>query len=579
MLNTVGIFIYIKYWEIRYVEHCGNIYLHTILGNTLCWALWEDLFTQNTEEYCMLNIVGRFIYTKYWGILYVEHCGKIIYTKDWGLLYVEHCGKIYLYTMLRNTLCWTLWGDLFIQNTEEYFLLNTVGIFIYIKDLEIRCVENCEQIYLHKILGNTLCWAPWEYAFTQNTGNYFMLNTGKMYLHKIPRNTVCWALWEDIFTKNIGDYFMLNTMGRFIYTKYWGILYVENCGTIYLHKILRNTLCWTLGIFIYTKYWGLLYVEHCWKNYLHKILGITLCWTLWEDYLHKIFGNTLCWTLGRFIYIKFWEILYVEHCGTIYLHKILRNTLCWTLGIFIYTKYWGLLYVEHCWIIYLHKILGITLCWTLWEDLFTQNIGDNFMLSTVGKFIYIKYWGLLYVEHCRKIYLHKILRITLCWALWENLFTQNTGDYFMLNTVGSFIYTKYRGILYVEHCGKIIYTKYWGLLYVEHCKKIYLHKIPRNTVCWALWEDLFTQNTGDYFLLNTVGIFIYTKYWGLLYVRRFIYTTYWGIPYVKHCGKIYVHTILRNTVCWALWEELFTQNTGDNFMLNTVGRLFTQNIW
>jgi hypothetical protein len=31
------------------------------------------------------------------------------------------------------------------------------------------------------------------------------------------------------------------------------------------------------------------------------------------------------------------------------------------------------------------------------------------MLSTVGKFINIKYWGLLYVEHCRKIYLHKIL--------------------------------------------------------------------------------------------------------------------------------------------------------------------------
>jgi hypothetical protein len=105
------------------------------------------------------------------------------------------------------------------------------------------------------------------------------------------------------------------------------------------------------------------------------------------------------------------------------------------------------------------------------------------MLSTVGKFIYIKYWGLLYVEHCRKIYLHKILRITLCWALWENLFTQNIGDYFMLNTVGRFIYTKYRGILYVEHCGKIIYTQYWGLLLVEHFGNIYLHNILRNTVC------------------------------------------------------------------------------------------------
>jgi hypothetical protein len=47
------------------------------------------------------------------------------------------------------------------------------------------------------------------------------------------------------------------------------------------------------------------------------------------------------------------------------------------------------------------------------------------MLSTVGIFIYTKYWGLLYVE------------------LWEDLFTQNTGKYFMLSTVGIFIYTKY----------------------------------------------------------------------------------------------------------------------------------------
>jgi hypothetical protein len=38
---------------------------------------WEDLFTQNTVEYCMWNTVGRFIYTKYRGIMYVEHCGDI----------------------------------------------------------------------------------------------------------------------------------------------------------------------------------------------------------------------------------------------------------------------------------------------------------------------------------------------------------------------------------------------------------------------------------------------------------------------------------------------------------------------
>jgi hypothetical protein len=44
----------------------------------------------------------------------------------------------------------------------------------------------------------------------------------------------------------------------------------------------------------------------------------------------------------------------------------------------------------------------------------------------------------------------------------------------MLSTVEKFIYTKYWGLLYVEHCGKTIYTKYLVILYVEH------------------WEDLFT---------------------------------------------------------------------------------------
>jgi hypothetical protein len=63
---------------------------------------------------------------------------------------------------------------------------------------------------------------------------------------------------------------------------------------------------------------------------------------------------------------------------------------------------------------------------------------------------------------------------------WENLLTQNTGDYFMFNTVGIFIYIKYLEILYVDQCGNI-----------------YLHKILRNTLCWALWEDLFPQNTEE----------------------------------------------------------------------------------
>jgi hypothetical protein len=132
-------------------EHCGKIYLHKILRNTLCWALWEDLFTQNTEEYCMLNTV-----------------------------------KIYLHKIPRNNVCWAPWEDLFTHNTGDYFMLSTVGRL-----------------------------------FTQNTEEYFMLNTGKIYLHKILRNTVCWASWEDIFTHNTGDYFMLSTVGRFIYTKYW----------------------------------------------------------------------------------------------------------------------------------------------------------------------------------------------------------------------------------------------------------------------------------------------------------------------------------------------------------------------
>jgi hypothetical protein len=34
--------------------------------------------------------MGRIIYTKYWGLLYVEHGGKIIYTKYLVILYVEH---------------------------------------------------------------------------------------------------------------------------------------------------------------------------------------------------------------------------------------------------------------------------------------------------------------------------------------------------------------------------------------------------------------------------------------------------------------------------------------------------------
>ena len=208
--------------------------------------------------------------------------------------------------------------------------------------------------------------------------------------------------------------------------------------------------------------------------------------------------------------------------------------------------------------IYLHKILRNTLCWALWEDLFTQNTEEYCMLSTVGRFIYTEYLGLPLVEHCWNIYLYKILGNTLCWPMWEYLFTQNTEEYFSLRTVGRFIYTKYWGTLYVEHCRKIylhkilgitscwtlgifIHIKYLEILYVEHCRNIYLHKILWITLCWTLWENLFTQNTGDYSMLN--------------------------------CGKIYLHKILLNTSCWTLWEDLFTQNTEEYCVLNTVGRL------
>ena len=92
MLSTVGRFIYTQYRRILYVEHCEKIYLHTILRNSECWSLWEDILKQNTEEYFMFSTVGRFIYTKYWGILYVEH---------WEDLFTQ------------NTVRWTLWGDLF----------------------------------------------------------------------------------------------------------------------------------------------------------------------------------------------------------------------------------------------------------------------------------------------------------------------------------------------------------------------------------------------------------------------------------------------------------------------------------
>ena len=139
----------------------------------------------------------------------------------------------------------------------------------------------------------------------------------------------------------------------------------------------------------------------------------------------------------------------------------------------------------------------------------STNYWEYCRLSTVGRFIYTDHWGILYAEHCVKIYLHKILGNILCWTLSEYLFTHNTGKYVMLSTVGRFIYKKYRGILYVEHCGKIYLHKILRNIVCWALWEDYLHKILRNTLCWTQWEDLFTQNTEEYFLLNTMGIFIY----------------------------------------------------------------------
>jgi hypothetical protein len=61
------------------------------------------------------------------------------------------------------------------------------------------------------------------------------------------------------------------------------------------------------------------------------------------------------------------------------------------------------------------------------EDLFTQNTGNNFLLNTD-----------------------------------EDLFTQNTEKYFMLSTVGRFTYTTYWEILSVEH-----YIRYFSVFCVN----------------------------------------------------------------------------------------------------------------
>jgi len=82
----------------------------------------EDLFTQNTGKYFLLNTVGIFIYTKYLEILSVED-----------------------------------WEDLFTPNTEKYLMLSTVGRLFTQNTGEILSVEYCRKIFMHKVMENTLC--------------------------------------------------------------------------------------------------------------------------------------------------------------------------------------------------------------------------------------------------------------------------------------------------------------------------------------------------------------------------------------------------------------------------------------
>ena len=374
--------------------------------------------------------------------------------------------------------------------------------------------EHCGKIIYTKYWGIlAVCWKLGKFIYT-NTEEYFLLNTGNIYLHKILRNTLCWALWEDLFTQNTEEYCMLSTVGRFIYTKYL----------------------------------GLLLVGHCWYIYLYKILGNTLCWPMWEYLFTQNTEEYFCWALSEDLFTQNTWDYFLLNTGNIYLHKIPGNTLCWALSEYLFTQNTGDYSMLNCGKIYLHKILGNTLCWVLWEYLFTQNTEEYFMLNIVGRFIYIKYWGILYVEHC-EIYILKILRNTVCCALWEDLFTQNTEEYTVCWTLWEDLFTQNTEEYCMLNTGKIYLHKIlrntvrWTLRFI-YTKYIVL----QNTVWWPLWQDLFTQNTEEYFMLNTV--------------RRFIYTKYWGIVNADHCGKIYLHKILRNTVCWTLGRSIYTKYWG-----------------
>jgi hypothetical protein len=150
VLNIKYFPVFCVLWEDLFTQNTGK---------HLCWTLWEDLFTQNT----LCWTLGRFIYTNYWEIHYVEH-----------------------------------WENIFTQNTGKYILLNTVGRFIYTKYSEILL---CWTLWEDVFTQNTLCRALWEDLFTQNTGKYFMLNTVE-YFVSINLPTVFNIMYSPVFCVN-----------------------------------------------------------------------------------------------------------------------------------------------------------------------------------------------------------------------------------------------------------------------------------------------------------------------------------------------------------------------------------------
>jgi hypothetical protein len=155
------------------------------------------------------------------------------------------------------------------------------------------------------------------------------------------------------------------------------------------------------------------------------------------------------------------------------------------------------------------NILGNTLCWALLEDLFTQNTVKYLMLSTD-----------------------------------EDLFTQNTEKYFMLNTVGRFLPTvfnrKYFPVLCINKSSSVLNIRYFSVFCVNKSSNSAQHKVfprilLRNTRCW------------------TLGIIINTKYWDVLSI--------------EHCGKVYLLKMLGNT--------FYVHKIHGNTLLNTVGNLPT----